>query len=117
MASMELVGPTPENESEFSIEWVTPILKKQLEKEGEIDPESVNVVEVKAFKNSVQGILSTTFVVDVDFEVPNENGEKELQTKHMFAKVFSNCLCQMFIIVFMMEKGPMMFSYLETYWL
>ena len=39
MASMELVGPTPENESEFSIEWVTPILKKQLEKEGEIDPE------------------------------------------------------------------------------
>ena len=39
MASTELVGPTPENESEFSIEWVTPILKKQLEKEGEIDPE------------------------------------------------------------------------------
>ena len=38
--------------------------------------QSVNVVEVKAFKNSVQGILSTTFVVDVDFEVPNENGEK-----------------------------------------
>ena len=76
MASMELVGPTPENESEFSIEWVTPILKKQLEKEGEIDPDSVNVVEVKAVKNSVQGILSTTFVVDVDFEAPNENGEK-----------------------------------------
>merc|ERR1719464_2660084 len=83
---MELVGPTPENESEFSIQWVTPILKKQLEKEGEIDPESVNVVEVKAFKNSVQGILSTTFVVDVNFEVRNENGEKGLQTKHMFAK-------------------------------
>ena len=39
MASAELVGPTPENESEFSIQWVTPILKKQLEKEGEIDPE------------------------------------------------------------------------------
>ena len=82
MASMELVGPTPENESEFSIEWVTPILKKQLEKEGEIDPDSVNVVEVKAFKNSVQGILSTTFVVDVDFEAPNENGEKG-KKKHL----------------------------------
>ena len=38
--------------------------------------QSVNVVEVKAFKNSVQGILSTTFVVDVNFEVRNENGEK-----------------------------------------
>jgi hypothetical protein len=36
----------------------------------------VTVVEVKAVKNSVQGILSTTFVVDVDFEAPNENGEK-----------------------------------------
>ena len=83
MASMELVGPTPENESEFSIEWVTPILKKQLEKEGEIDPDSVNVVKVKAVKNSVQGILSTTFVVDVDFEVPNEKGEKGKKTPNL----------------------------------
>ena len=75
MAELQL-GPTPENESEFSIEWVTPILKKQLEKEGEIDPEKINVVQVKAEKNSLQGILSTTYVVDVDFEAPNENGEK-----------------------------------------
>ena len=80
MTSTELVGPTPENESEFSIEWVTPILTKQLEKEGEIDPDRVNVVEVTAVKNSVQGILSTTFVVDVDFEAPNENGEKGKKT-------------------------------------
>ena len=81
---MELVGPTPENESEFSIEWVTPILKKQLEKEGEIDPDSVNVVKVKAVKNSVQGILSTTFVVDVDFEVPNEKGKKHPNLRKYF---------------------------------
>ena len=55
MAELQL-GPTPENETEFSIEWVTPILKKQLEKEGEIDPEKINVVQVKAEKNSLQGI-------------------------------------------------------------
>ena len=75
MASLQL-GPTPENESEFTVEWVTPILKKVLEKEGEIDPENVNIVEVKAVKNVLQGILSTTYVVDVDFEAPNENGDK-----------------------------------------
>ena len=54
MAPLQL-GPTPENESEFTVEWVTPILKKQLEKEGEIDPENVNVVQVKAVKNILQG--------------------------------------------------------------
>ena len=70
------IGPTPETEAEFTIKWVEPILKSQLKKEGEIDPEEIKIVEVRAQKNSLQGILSTTFVVDVDFEGPDpENGE------------------------------------------
>ena len=72
---MENIGPTPQNEEEFDIEWVTPILKNQLEKEGEIDPNDIKVIGVKAHKNSLQGILSTTFVVDVEFEGPDENGD------------------------------------------
>ena len=63
-------------------------LKKVLEKEGEIDPENVNIVEVKAIKNVLQGILSTTYVVDVDFEAPNENGEKG-KTRVTHIKVFT----------------------------
>ena len=35
----------------------------------------------------LQGILSITYVVDVDYVGPNEEGEKEHQTKHLFAKV------------------------------
>ena len=69
------VGPTPQSESDFSVDWVRPILLESFRKEGEIDPETVEVLEVRAEKNSLQGILSTTFVVDVDYEAPDESGE------------------------------------------
>ena len=73
---MESVGPTPQSEDEFSVDWVRPILLESLGKSGlEIDPEQVQVLEVRAKKNVLQGILSTTFVVDVDYEAPNEDGE------------------------------------------
>ena len=72
---MESVGPTPQSEDEFSVDWVRPILLESLGKDLEIDPGQVQVLEVRAKKNALQGILSTTFVVDVDYEVPNEDGE------------------------------------------
>ena len=62
------LGPTPESEDDFSPEWAAPILIQQLRKEDEIDPlAKIEVVEVRAEKNSLQGILSTTFVLDVDY--------------------------------------------------
>ena len=72
---MESVGPTPQSEDEFSVDWVRPILLESLGKDLEIDPGQVQVLEVRAKKNALQGILSTTFVVDVDYEAPNEDGE------------------------------------------
>ena len=71
---MDNVGPTPQSEDEFSVDWVRPILLESLGKE-EIELEQVQVLEVRAKKNALQGILSTTFVVDVDYEAPNEDGE------------------------------------------
>ena len=63
------IGPTPDTEEEFSIEWVTPIFRQQLIKEGEVDPDDVTILEVRAKKNCLQGILSTTYTVDVDYKV------------------------------------------------
>jgi hypothetical protein len=69
------VGPTPQSEEEFSVEWVTPIMMEYFKNLGEINPEEVKILAVKAKKNVLQGILSTTFVVDVEYSAPNEDGE------------------------------------------
>ena len=83
---MESVGPTPQTEDEFGVDWVRPILLESLGKSEnlEIDPEQVQVLEVRAKKNVLQGILSTTFVVDVDYEAPNEDGELGKNLKKLF---------------------------------
>ena len=78
---MDNVGPTPQSEDEFSVDWVRPILLESLGKE-EIELEQVQVLEVRAKKNALQGILSTTFVVDVDYEAPNEDGEMGKKSAH-----------------------------------
>ena len=82
---MDNVGPTPQSEDEFSVDWVRPILLESLGKE-EIELEQVQVLEVRAKKNALQGILSTTFVVDVDYEAPNEDGEMGKKKVHTFWK-------------------------------
>ena len=87
---MESVGPTPQSEDEFSVDWVRPILLESLGKDLEIDPGQVQVLEVRAKKNALQGILSTTFVVDVDYEAPNEDGEiGKIQNSEIFLKLFN----------------------------
>ena len=85
---MESVGPTPQSEDEFSVDWVRPILLESLGKDLEIDPGQVQVLEVRAKKNALQGILSTTFVVDVDYEAPNEDGEIGKIQKSKILKFF-----------------------------
>ena len=82
---MDNVGPTPQSEDEFSVDWVRPILLESLGKE-EIELEQVQVLEVRAKKNALQGILSTTFVVDVDYEAPNEDGEMGKKMGNTFWK-------------------------------
>ena len=58
---------TPDKEEDFSAEWVSFVLQDYF-KSNEKDPELVEIVKVTAKKNEVQGILSTTFVVDVDYK-------------------------------------------------
>ena len=79
--------PTPDCESDFTVEWAKPILEDYFKKTSDIDPNDIKVLEVRAKKNELQGILSITYVVDVEYEGPNEDGEMEIQTKHLFAKV------------------------------
>jgi hypothetical protein len=58
---------TPDREEDFSSEWVLFVLHEYF-KSNEKDPELVQIVNVSAKKNEVQGILSTTFVVDVEYK-------------------------------------------------
>ena len=61
--------PTPEKEEEFTVEWATPILQDYFKRTNDTDPSDIKVLSVKAKKNELQGILSITYVVDVEFEV------------------------------------------------
>jgi len=69
--------PTPDKEEDFNADWVLFVLKDYFER-NERDPELVKVLNVSAQKNEVQGILSTTFVVDVEFQF----GEKPVIKRH-----------------------------------
>jgi hypothetical protein len=59
--------PTPDNEEGFSPEWVAFVLRDYFTR-NETDPDQVQILTVAAKKNEVQGILSTTYVVDVDYQ-------------------------------------------------
>ena len=59
--------PTPDKEDDFNADWVSFVLKDYFER-NEKEPELVRILSVSAKKNEVQGILSTTFVVDVDYQ-------------------------------------------------
>ena len=61
--------PTPEKEEEFTVDWATPILQDYYKRTNNTDPSDIKVLSVKAKKNELQGILSITYVVDVEFEV------------------------------------------------
>ena len=51
-----MIGPTPENETDFTVEWVTPILHEYLKKSSDtFDPNDIEVIEVRAKKNVLQG--------------------------------------------------------------
>ena len=65
----ELIPPTPQCESEFHPEWVKAVMRRYFEDDLGVDPEAVEVTEVAAAVNEVQGILSTTYVVRFKFRV------------------------------------------------
>eukprot|EP00095_Tigriopus_kingsejongensis_P006899 maker-scaffold126_size328755-snap-gene-0.10 protein:Tk06899 transcript:maker-scaffold126_size328755-snap-gene-0.10-mRNA-1 annotation:"AGAP001552-PA" len=72
---------TPTCETEFTPEWVLWVLKDNL-REEDMKLEDIEVTELRVMKNEVQGILSQTFVVDVDFR---HQGNEEI--KSIFVKV------------------------------
>ena len=71
---------TPQSESEFTPEWAKFALSKHFEAE-EMDAAEVEVVGVAAAKNEVQGILSLTYVVDVEFKYKGEEHTKSIFVK------------------------------------
>ena len=79
--------PTPQTEADFTPEWFRFVTRNYFKEEGR-DPDKITVVSVKAVKNELQGILSTTFVVDGELQIedPGEDEEAE-ETLSIFVKV------------------------------
>jgi hypothetical protein len=67
--------PTPTCAEDFSREWVSSVTGPHFVSKG-LDPSHVHVTAVKAEKNCIQGILSTTYVVDVQYEVEGRETEE-----------------------------------------
>ena len=65
----EPIPPTPQCATEFHPAWVKAVMRRYFEDDLGVDPEAVEVTEVAAADNEVQGILSTTFVVSFKFRV------------------------------------------------
>ena len=65
----ETIPPTPQKETEFNPKWVNAVMRRYFEVDLGVDPEAVEVTEVNAAKNEVQGILSITYVVNFKFKV------------------------------------------------
>ncbi len=98
----EPIPPTPTGEAGFDPAWVEAVTRRHLAKkeeekeggeEGEVDPDRIRVTRViRAVPNEVQGILSTTFVVDFVYEVlsgAKEDGEDaEEKKKRREASIF-----------------------------
>lgn len=72
---------TPKSEDEFTPEWAFMALESFFQEE-EMKLGDIEMVQVQARKNEVQGILSETFVVDVNFR---HQGNEEF--KSIFVKV------------------------------
>ncbi len=85
---MSEIPPTPQSEAEFTPEWTKAVMRSYFVDDLEVDPGDVEVTEVRAAKNEVQGILSVTYVVDVKYRVRKgaENEEEEGE-KSIFVKV------------------------------
>ena len=65
----EAIPPTPQGVTEFNPKWVKAVMRRYFEVELGVNPEAVEVTEVTAADNEVQGILSTTYVVNFKFRV------------------------------------------------
>ena len=55
---------------EFSIPWVRSFINGYFERKGK-DPLKIDIEDLKVQKNSIQGILSTAFLVDVRYKDAN----------------------------------------------
>lgn len=73
--------PTPNSVEDFSKEWIEFVLQNYFVK-NELDPDKIEIKSFEAKKNELQGILSTTFIVDVEFI----HGDEEMH-KSIFVKV------------------------------
>ena len=71
---------TPTSVTEFTNEWVKFVLADWFKK-NEKDPEKVNILNISPSLNGLQGLLSTTYIVDVKYEYSGEEGEKSIFVK------------------------------------
>ncbi len=93
MSNMSSVPPlTPTDESGFDPAWVAAVALTHLasleEEEGlaNVEPEQIRILRVvRAERNEVQGILSTTYVVH--FEYCIEGREEQVKEQSLFVKV------------------------------
>ena len=83
----DTIPPTPQKEAEFNPKWVKAVMRRYFEDNLGVDPEAVEVTEVSAAKNEVQGILSVTYVVSFKFRV---EGSEEYGEGNRTSKL-SNC--------------------------
>eukprot|EP00096_Caligus_rogercresseyi_P007282 TRINITY_DN250_c0_g4_i1.p1 TRINITY_DN250_c0_g4~~TRINITY_DN250_c0_g4_i1.p1 ORF type:complete len:526 (-),score=116.81 TRINITY_DN250_c0_g4_i1:519-2096(-) len=78
----------PEGPEDFSVPWVEHVTKEYFARENIKD---VQILDVKAKDNVLQGILSKTYVVDVQYSgrIINDEGEESQETceKSLFVKV------------------------------
>ena len=54
----------------FSIEWVKSFMNGYFERKGK-DPSKVDIIDLKVEKNCIQGILSTAYLIDVQYKDSN----------------------------------------------
>merc|ERR1711892_637776 len=76
------VPVTPVIPKDFSPEWAEFVLKDWFIK-NERDVEKIKISKVEAVLNGQQGLLSTTFIVDVYFQ----EGDEEEEKKSIFVKI------------------------------
>jgi len=51
----------------FTIPWVTSFMGGYFQRKGK-DPTKIDIIDLKIQKNSIQGILSTAYLIDVMFK-------------------------------------------------
>jgi hypothetical protein len=67
--------PTPQSESQFTPQWSKAVMRRYFEDDLETALDDVEIIEVAAALNEVQGILSVTYVVDVKYKLLQKDGE------------------------------------------